>query len=270
MRDLCGRKNMLSPDRAQGQNSPSGANTRNADENRNSGPRSNSTAGSPTSSNPNTGAAQRNEQNRGAETGSRDQNRQSGQNQGGNDRTQSSATNDAMRDVQPEQRAKVVETLKKDREARTDVKFSVSVGASVPQSVRFHPLPRDIVELVPQYRGYDYVVANDEIVIIEPKTRKIVTVLNESGRRAERAKLSIPSGKRKHIVEEARRSYKGAMDVQVATRVGERLPESIRIEEFPETIITDEPDLRGYDYVVVRDNVLVVDPDSREIVEVLE
>jgi hypothetical protein len=43
------------------------------------------------------------------------------------------------------------------------------------------PLPTNIVELVPEFRGYDYVVANDEIVIVQPSTRKVVEVINTGG-----------------------------------------------------------------------------------------
>src|SRR5262249_36604190 len=35
--------------------------------------------------------------------------------------------------------------------------FALAVGTIVPRSVRFHRLPAEIVEIVPEYRGYDYV-----------------------------------------------------------------------------------------------------------------
>ena len=39
------------------------------------------------------------------------------------------------------------------------------------------PLPPDVVELAPDYRGYDYVVANDEIVFVDPATRDVVGMI---------------------------------------------------------------------------------------------
>ena len=57
------------------------------------------------------------------------------------------------------------------------VNFSLSVGTAVPRDVRLQPLPTEVVEVVPQYRGYDYVVYNDEIIIIEPSTREIVYII---------------------------------------------------------------------------------------------
>jgi hypothetical protein len=34
-----------------------------------------------------------------------------------------------------------------------------------------------LIELYPQYRSYRYIVVDEQIVIIEPDTRRIVTVL---------------------------------------------------------------------------------------------
>ncbi len=72
-----------------------------------------------------------------------------------------------------------------------NVNFSVSVGVNVPSTVSVRQLPASIVEIVPEYRGYDYVVVRDEIVIVEPRTRKIVTVVHRGGGRASSARSSM-------------------------------------------------------------------------------
>ncbi|HLL26819.1 MAG TPA: DUF1236 domain-containing protein [Xanthobacteraceae bacterium] len=77
-----------------------------------------------------------------------------------------------------QQREKIHTTILGQKAGHTtDVKFEVSVGARVPRTVRFYPLPLEIVEIVPEYRGYDYVLVGDEIVIIDPNTLEIVAVL---------------------------------------------------------------------------------------------
>ncbi|WFT78151.1 DUF1236 domain-containing protein [Methylobacterium sp. CB376] len=58
-----------------------------------------------------------------------------------------------------------------------DVHFSLSVGTAVPRSVTLHALPPAIISLVPAYRGFRYVLVNDEIVIIDPDTYEIVDVI---------------------------------------------------------------------------------------------
>lgn len=55
--------------------------------------------------------------------------------------------------------------------------FSVSVGVAVPRSVHIEVLPPEIVEIVPEYQGFDYVVVGDEIVIIDPGSLEIVAVI---------------------------------------------------------------------------------------------
>ena len=39
------------------------------------------------------------------------------------------------------------------------------------------PLPPTVIEIVPQYRGYDYFLVGDQIVIVDPDTLEIVAVL---------------------------------------------------------------------------------------------
>jgi hypothetical protein len=77
-----------------------------------------------------------------------------------------------------EQRAKIHASLANRKAGRvTNENFTVNVGARVPRTVRFYPLPIEIVDIVPEYQGYDYVLVGDEIVIIDPNTLEIVAVL---------------------------------------------------------------------------------------------
>ncbi len=62
-----------------------------------------------------------------------------------------------------------------------NINVNVNVGADLPGDVDLLPLPPTVVEVVPEFRGYDYVVVNDEIVIVQPSTRRVVEVINEGG-----------------------------------------------------------------------------------------
>jgi uncharacterized protein DUF1236 len=57
------------------------------------------------------------------------------------------------------------------------VNFDVRVGTRIPRSVRFAVLPEDIVRIIPQYRGFDYFLIGDEIVIVDPRTLEIVAII---------------------------------------------------------------------------------------------
>ena len=58
-----------------------------------------------------------------------------------------------------------------------NVNFSISVGTRVPRDVRFHTLPSEIVTIYPEWRGYEYFLVRDQIVVVDPRTLEIVAVL---------------------------------------------------------------------------------------------
>jgi hypothetical protein len=59
----------------------------------------------------------------------------------------------------------------------TSVNFSIRVGVAVPRTVKFAPVPASIIEIQPAWRGYMYFVYEDEIIIVHPRTLKIVAVI---------------------------------------------------------------------------------------------
>jgi hypothetical protein len=79
-----------------------------------------------------------------------------------------------------DQRSKIGATINKHPSARvtTDVKFNISVGATVPRSVHVVVVPEDVVEIVPQYEGYDYIVVGEQVLIVDPNTMEIVAVID--------------------------------------------------------------------------------------------
>ena len=79
--------------------------------------------------------------------------------------------------------AKVAQTLMASGASQSSqtTNIHVSVGASLPSDVVVNPLPPTIVELVPEFRGYDYFVMGDEIVIVDPATRQVVEIIEDIG-----------------------------------------------------------------------------------------
>jgi len=55
--------------------------------------------------------------------------------------------------------------------------FSVAVGSAVPREVHVAPLPPDVIRVVPEYRGLDYVVVRGQLLIIDPDTMKVIAIL---------------------------------------------------------------------------------------------
>ncbi len=77
-----------------------------------------------------------------------------------------------------EQRTKITTVIKEQKvQPVTNVNFSISVGTRVPREVHFHPLPTEIVTVYPDWRGYEFFLVRDEIIVVNPRTLEIVAVL---------------------------------------------------------------------------------------------
>jgi Protein of unknown function (DUF1236) len=78
-----------------------------------------------------------------------------------------------------EQHAKIRNTLRIEKSERlASVPFSTKVGEAVPGTVHLYVLPVSILEYAPQYRGYEYILVGDEILIVDPRTHRIVAVID--------------------------------------------------------------------------------------------
>jgi len=77
-----------------------------------------------------------------------------------------------------EKRTEISSAIKSTKiEETTNVNFNISVGTTIPASVRFHPLPPRIVEIYPEWRGYEVIFVHGQYIIVRPQTREIVYVI---------------------------------------------------------------------------------------------
>jgi Protein of unknown function (DUF1236) len=78
-----------------------------------------------------------------------------------------------------DQRSKIKDVVVGGRNvARADsVNFNIRVGVAVPRTVHVAVLPPEVVTIVPEYRGFEYVVVGDQLLIIDPNTLEIVAIL---------------------------------------------------------------------------------------------
>jgi hypothetical protein len=77
-----------------------------------------------------------------------------------------------------EQRTRISTVIRDQHVAPvSNVSFAVSVGTRVPREIGFHPLPQEIVTIYPEWRGYEFFLVRDEIVVVDPRTLEIVAVL---------------------------------------------------------------------------------------------
>jgi Protein of unknown function (DUF1236) len=91
---------------------------------------------------------------------------------------QADAKHAAPAALSAEHHAKIWEAVRGEKTAPfTGAKFSITVGEAVPQTVHLNRLPARVIEFAPQYRDYEYVLVGDEILIVDPRTHRIVAVI---------------------------------------------------------------------------------------------
>jgi hypothetical protein len=204
--------------------------------------------------------------------------------------TQTSSNVSVSANLNNNQRTRISESITRlNAKPVTNVNFSLSVGTIVPRDVHFQPLPADVVEIVPQYRGYNFVVVRDDIVIVEPSSYKIVDVLPSAGRSAAQAPASQPTAAiapsrkssfsdndreviRKHA-RSSRTEERGTTGSATSTtrlRAGDRLPDSVEVRSFPDEVYRESPSLREYRYIERDNRTYVVEPRERTIIEEID
>src|ERR1039458_5755379 len=76
-----------------------------------------------------------------------------------------------------EQRSKITTIIRSHKVEPAKLNVTVSVGTRVPDSVHFYPLPAEVFVVYPEWRGYDYILVGDEILVIDPRTHQIVAII---------------------------------------------------------------------------------------------
>ena len=95
-----------------------------------------------------------------------------------NQTTGQAVTPRAAANLSVEQRTKISAAIKQQNVLRAaDVNFSISIGARVPRTLHLYPLPASVVEVYPAWRGYEFILVGNEILVIDPRTLEIVAVL---------------------------------------------------------------------------------------------
>jgi hypothetical protein len=94
-------------------------------------------------------------------------------------RSQTTGQAGASAKLSSEQRTKITTVIRDQHVAPvTDVNFSISVGTRVPRDVSFHPLPAEIVTIYPDWRGYEFILVRDQIIVVDPRSFEIVAILD--------------------------------------------------------------------------------------------
>jgi len=80
-----------------------------------------------------------------------------------------------------EQKTQISKLLTKQTPPVKDSSFAIAIDAVVPTQVELHPLPADAEKLAPQLRGFGYIVVEELVAIVDPRTRKVAMVFPRWG-----------------------------------------------------------------------------------------
>jgi hypothetical protein len=77
-----------------------------------------------------------------------------------------------------EKQTQMVSAFKQEKvQESTNLNFNISIGAAVPASVQFYPLPSEIVDIYPEWSGYDFIFVGGRYVILRPETHEIIYII---------------------------------------------------------------------------------------------
>ncbi len=65
------------------------------------------------------------------------------------------------------------------REPRANVRVRLALGAEVPRNVELLAFPNEVIAQVPELEGYSYIVAENDIVIVDPRERGVALVISD-------------------------------------------------------------------------------------------
>jgi hypothetical protein len=184
-------------------------------------------------------------------------------------REPSAGQNTASTKISEADRGKIISSLRSDRSVSREQQLNihVNIGERLPPRVRPRPLPREIVEITPEYRGYEYVMLQDEVVIVRPGTREVVDIIREPSASSARSEtrestsIRLSDEQRGILLREAR----PMTSAQVASPGSSCLP----MQPVPESLASQNPDLRNYQYIAIGNEVVLVDPKEQKIVDVI-
>jgi hypothetical protein len=81
-----------------------------------------------------------------------------------------------------DQKTKISEMITKRTPPLSGPSFPVSVDGVVPSEIQLKSLPSEAEELAPQLRGFSYVVVEELVAIVDPRTRKVEIVFPRWGK----------------------------------------------------------------------------------------
>jgi Protein of unknown function (DUF1236) len=154
--------------------------------------------------------------------------------------------------------------------SRKDFGRPITVGSRVNRRHHLRHLTPAILVFAPFYSGYDYIVVEDTICIVDPDSYLIVDLIPASVEYAEgshRPQLALSAGDMHFIYASVPRDR--TADVRVRLALGAEVPGRVDLESFPDGVVDRVPQIANYRYIVAEGDVVIVDPNDRSVALVI-
>jgi hypothetical protein len=80
-----------------------------------------------------------------------------------------------------EQKTTISKMITRETAPLGNVSFPVAVDGIVPADIQLHSLSSEAEQVAPQLRGYAYIVVEELVAIVDPRTRKVEIVFPRWG-----------------------------------------------------------------------------------------
>jgi hypothetical protein len=101
--------------------------------------------------------------------------------------------------------------------------------------------------------------ASAQTTIIERDSPAVIT----------RERVELTPAQRTTIYRTVTREHVRVAPPSFAVRLGARVPQTVELQEIPSAVVTEVPSVRRYRYMVVNNEVVLVDPATSEVIEII-
>ena len=159
------------------------------------------------------------------------------------------------------------------RISRNQLNVALAVGSRIPRRHRLHRFAPALLALIPIYAAYRYIIVDDTICVVDPDSYAIVDVIPASIEQAGPPPASRPalalSDEQMHCVVASVPKDEARVNLRIRLALGAEIPRGVRLFDFPEDGLACAPELATFRYIVVEDDVVIVDPADYAITLVI-
>ena len=81
--------------------------------------------------------------------------------------------------LSPEQKQTIYTSISNQKQKETaPPTFRAAIGVVVPSSIELQPLPKTIVELIPDLRDFEYAMVANQVLLVDPKNKQVIEIIN--------------------------------------------------------------------------------------------